>query len=131
MRAMAGPGGDPLRGHGARAARSAAPTTCTARCGNLDLDAVLRADDGSRPRTRQTRRVRSPIWRSAWPATSSRPASTQLRKEIEAEIRRRLVADRGREALAKSVRKPLPEDIDFMHATRDELAVAAPGASTR
>ncbi len=45
----------------------------------------------------------------------------QLRKEIEDEIRRRLVADRGSEALAKSIRKPLPEDIDVMHATRDEL----------
>ncbi|MHB1535936.1 MAG: vWA domain-containing protein [Acidimicrobiales bacterium] len=44
-----------------------------------------------------------------------------LRREIEAEIRRRLVADRGAEAVAKSVRKPLPEDIDFMHASRDEL----------
>ena len=44
-----------------------------------------------------------------------------LRREIEAEIRRRLVADRGAEAVAKSLRKPLPEDIDFMHASRDEL----------
>jgi uncharacterized protein with von Willebrand factor type A (vWA) domain len=45
----------------------------------------------------------------------------KLRKEIEAEIRRRLVADRGAEAMAKTLRKPLPEDIDFMHATREEL----------
>ena len=45
----------------------------------------------------------------------------ELRREIEDEIRRRLVADRGSEALAKSLRKPLPEDIDVMHATRDEL----------
>jgi uncharacterized protein with von Willebrand factor type A (vWA) domain len=45
----------------------------------------------------------------------------QLRREIENEIRRRLVADRGSEALAKSIRKPLPEDIDVMHATREEL----------
>ncbi|HEY7916373.1 MAG TPA: VWA domain-containing protein [Acidimicrobiales bacterium] len=45
----------------------------------------------------------------------------QLRKEIEDEIRRRLVADRGSQALAKSLRKPLPEDIDVMHATREEL----------
>jgi len=45
----------------------------------------------------------------------------QLRKEIESEIRRRLVEDRGSEALAKSIRKPLPEDLDVMHATRDEL----------
>src|SRR3954470_14352356 len=44
-----------------------------------------------------------------------------LRKEIEAEIRRRLVADRGAEAMAKTLRKPLPEDIDFMHASREEL----------
>ena len=45
----------------------------------------------------------------------------RLRKELEDEIRRRLVADRGTEALARSLRKPLPEDIDFMHASRDEL----------
>ena len=44
-----------------------------------------------------------------------------LRQEIEAEIRRRLVADRGAQAMAKTLRKPLPEDIDFMHASRDEL----------
>jgi uncharacterized protein with von Willebrand factor type A (vWA) domain len=47
----------------------------------------------------------------------------QFRKEVEAEIRRRLVADRGAEAMAKTLRKPLPEDVDFMHATRDEMAL--------
>ena len=52
----------------------------------------------------------------------------QLKKEIEAEIRRRLVADRGVEAMARTLRKPLPEDIDFMHASREELAHAAQGA---
>ena len=46
----------------------------------------------------------------------------QLKKEIEAEIRRRLVADRGVEAMAKTLRKPLPEDVDFMHASREEMA---------
>ena len=46
----------------------------------------------------------------------------RLRRELEDEIRRRLVADRGTEALARSLRTPLPEEIDFMHATRDELA---------
>ena len=45
-----------------------------------------------------------------------------LKAEIEAEIRERLVDDRGAEALSKSVRKPLPEDIDVMHANRDEMA---------
>ncbi len=46
---------------------------------------------------------------------------TRMRQEIEAEIRRRLVADRGVEAMARTLRKPLPEDVDFMHATRDEM----------
>ena len=46
----------------------------------------------------------------------------KLKQEIEAEIRRRLVADRGAKAMAKTLRKPLPEDVDFMHASRDELA---------
>ena len=45
----------------------------------------------------------------------------QFKKEIEAEIRRRLVADRGVEAMAKTLRKPLPEDVDFMHANREEM----------
>ena len=45
-----------------------------------------------------------------------------LKREIEAEIRRRLVADRGVEAMAKTLRKPLPEDVDFMHASREEMA---------
>ena len=49
-------------------------------------------------------------------------ASISLQKEIEAEIRRRLVADRGVEAMAKTLRKPLPEDVDFMHASREEMA---------
>jgi len=44
-----------------------------------------------------------------------------MKKEIEAEIRRRLVADRGVEAMAKTLRKPLPEDVDFMHASREEM----------
>jgi len=46
----------------------------------------------------------------------------QLKAEIEREIRERLVGDRGSQALAKSVRKPLPEDLDVMHANRDEMA---------
>ena len=45
----------------------------------------------------------------------------KFKQEIEAEIRRRLVADRGVEAMAKTLRKPLPEDVEFMHASRDEM----------
>ena len=47
--------------------------------------------------------------------------TTRLHQEIESEIRRRLVADRGAEAVAKTVRQALPEDIDFMNASREEM----------
>ncbi|HET9259631.1 MAG TPA: VWA domain-containing protein [Acidimicrobiia bacterium] len=57
----------------------------------------------------------------------------QLREEIEEEIRRRLVADRGRDAVAKTLRRPLIEDVDLMHATTNDLAEmeAAIGPLTR
>lgn len=45
----------------------------------------------------------------------------EFKAEVEAEIRRRLVADRGAEAMAKTLRKPLPEDVEFMHASREEM----------
>jgi uncharacterized protein with von Willebrand factor type A (vWA) domain len=47
--------------------------------------------------------------------------STHIKQEVEAEIRRRLVADRGVDAMARTLRKPLPEDVDFMHASREEM----------
>jgi uncharacterized protein with von Willebrand factor type A (vWA) domain len=46
----------------------------------------------------------------------------RFREEVEAEIRRRLVLDRGAGALARSLRPKLPEDVEFMHASRDEMA---------
>ena len=52
----------------------------------------------------------------------------KFKSEIEAEIRRRLVADRGAEAMAKTLRKPLPEDVEFMHASPRRDAVAEEGA---
>jgi len=45
----------------------------------------------------------------------------EFRSELEAEIRRRLVADRGSEAVARTLRRPLVEDTELMHATRTEL----------
>ena len=45
-----------------------------------------------------------------------------LKSELERVIRERLVEDRGSKALAKSVRRPLPEDLDVMHANREEMA---------
>lgn len=40
---------------------------------------------------------------------------------LESEIRERLVEDRGAEAMAESVRETLPEDVDVMHANREEM----------
>jgi hypothetical protein len=44
-----------------------------------------------------------------------------LREELRREIVRRLVADRGAEPVAQTLREPLVEDLDLMHATRSEL----------
>jgi len=57
----------------------------------------------------------------------------KLRQEIEEEIRRRLVADRGRDAVARTLRRPLIENVDLMHATTADLAEmeAAIGPLTR
>jgi len=86
---------------------------------NLDLDGMLdrlvqqARDDAPQPLTPLEERLE----RDEYEARID-----QLRKEIEAEIRRRLVADRGVEAMARTLRKPLPEDVDFMHASREEMA---------
>jgi hypothetical protein len=45
----------------------------------------------------------------------------QLREAVQEEIRRRLVEDRGRDAVARTLRKPLTEDVDLMHATRHDV----------
>ena len=87
---------------------------------NLDLDGVLERlmeqarDDAPEPLTPLEERLERDEYRDR---------IDKLKKEIEAEIRRRLVADRGVEAMAKTLRKPLPEDVDFMHASREEMVV--------
>jgi uncharacterized protein len=86
---------------------------------NLDLDSVLEQlvqqtkEEAPAPLTQLEERLERDEFESRIDA---------LKKEIEAEIRRRLVADRGVEAMAKTLRKPLPEDVDFMHASREEMA---------
>ncbi len=45
-----------------------------------------------------------------------------LRRLVEAEVRRALVAERGAEALGRVLRRPLVEDVDFVHASGEELA---------
>lgn len=45
----------------------------------------------------------------------------QLKREVELNIQRSLVADRGVEWMAKIVSKPLPADVDFIHATEQQI----------
>lgn len=45
----------------------------------------------------------------------------QVREMLRSEIRRRLVADRGPRAVARTLRRPLIEDVDLVAATRDEI----------
>jgi len=46
----------------------------------------------------------------------------EFREALRTEIRRRLVADRGPEAVARTLRRPLVEDLDLTTATREDLA---------
>src|SRR5690349_19032289 len=89
---------------------------------NLDLDGVLeRLMEASREQVEQAGGELTSL-EERLERDEYQERIAQLRQEIEAEIRRRLVADRGPEAMARTLRKPLPEDVDFMHASRDEMA---------
>jgi uncharacterized protein len=46
----------------------------------------------------------------------------QFEEAVEAEVRRRLAEDRGVEQISKTAVKPLVEQVDFLRASRDELA---------
>jgi uncharacterized protein with von Willebrand factor type A (vWA) domain len=46
----------------------------------------------------------------------------RFRTELEWEIRERLIADRGPEDVARTLRRPLPEDVDFLNATGRDAA---------
>ncbi len=86
---------------------------------HLDLDALLRTlvEEADQAATGGLTDLERRLVRDEYDSRIQR-----LKQEIEAEIRRRLVADRGAVAMAKTLRKPLPEDIDFMHASKDEMA---------
>ena len=88
---------------------------------NLDLDAVLEKLMGQAQTGAAGGSLTELEERLA--ADEFKARIEKFRRAVETEIRRRLVEDRGAEALARSVRKPLPEDIDVMHATREELAL--------
>ena len=124
--------------------RSAARTTSTGRLRNLDLDGVLarlvaQALRAGRRRIGPARAVdgrRGPGRTGAAGPTSSSAdlfggataegrvpgPIDELKKQIEAEIKAPPWSPtEGPRRSRGSVRKPLPEDVEFMHATRDEL----------
>ena len=83
----------------------------------LDLDALrdrLRADLEERAHSDLERRLQHEEIEARLEA---------FRRALRTEIRRRLVADRGPEAVARTLRRPLLEDLDLTAATRDELAL--------
>ncbi len=90
---------------------------------NLDLDGVLeRLMEKARDQASEQGQSLTPF-KERLEQDEFETRIDKLRKEVEAEIRRRLVADRGAEAMAKTLRKPLPEDVDFMHASREEMTM--------
>ena len=46
----------------------------------------------------------------------------RFRQMVEAQVRRHLVDDRGAAAVARTLRRPLPEDVDFLTSSRDQIA---------
>jgi uncharacterized protein len=46
----------------------------------------------------------------------------KFRQMVEAQVRQRLVDDRGAVAVARTLRRPLPEDVDFLTSSRDQIA---------
>jgi uncharacterized protein with von Willebrand factor type A (vWA) domain len=45
----------------------------------------------------------------------------RFRQAVEARVRQRLVEDRGAAAVAKTLRRPLPEDADFLTSSREQI----------
>jgi uncharacterized protein with von Willebrand factor type A (vWA) domain len=46
----------------------------------------------------------------------------RFRQLVEAQVRQRLVDDRGAAAVARTLRRPLPEDVEFLTSSRDQIA---------
>jgi uncharacterized protein with von Willebrand factor type A (vWA) domain len=84
----------------------------------IDFDGMTRRYVAAAVGTRESRRLTERLAQDEFDGRVDR-----FREEVEAEIRRRLVADRGVDAVAKTLRRPLPEDASFVHASRAQMAV--------
>ena len=79
-----------------------APTTFTAPCARLNLDGVLERLLQHAQQNGEGSELERRLLRDEYQSRIK-----QLQQEIEAEIRRRLVADRGAEAMAKTLPQAL------------------------
>src|SRR3546814_371008 len=86
---------------------------------NLDLDAVL---DKLMDQARQESPAPLPPLEERLEQDEYQARIDQLKKEIEAEIRRALVADRGGEAMARPLRNPHTEHVASMTSARQATA---------
>lgn len=53
---------------------------------------------------------------------SSQAQVNRFRQAVEAQVRQRLVADRGAADVARTLRRPLPEDVDFLTSSQQQIA---------
>ncbi len=81
---------------------------------------TLRAVDTDRLLVRLTEDGADGLLR--WLAAEERAARVvRFRQAVEAQVRQRLVEDRGAEAVARTLRRPLPEDVDFLTSSREQI----------
>jgi uncharacterized protein with von Willebrand factor type A (vWA) domain len=52
---------------------------------------------------------------------SSQAQVNRFRQAVEAQVRQRLVADRGAADVARTLRRPLPEDVDFLTTSQQQI----------
>jgi uncharacterized protein with von Willebrand factor type A (vWA) domain len=105
--------------------RHAAMIPGAAVAGRLDLFRVMRAMDTQhllgRLVARTTPRTAADTVGDRMVLTAAEARVETFRLAVESEIRRRLVADRGVDAVARTLRTPLPEDLAFLHASTREV----------
>ncbi|MFN2641298.1 MAG: VWA domain-containing protein [Actinomycetota bacterium] len=82
----------------------------------VDLDAML-----SRLMEEMAGREMGPLEERMW-RDEFEERVRKFRQEVESEVRRRLAEHRGAEQVARHAVRPLPEDLDFVRATGDEVA---------
>jgi uncharacterized protein len=86
----------------------------------LDLSGVLARLKDDTPADAGLPGELSSLARQLWARRLERHAQ-RFREEVESQIRRRLVADRGADAVVRTLRIPLPEDIEFMRANSEQM----------